>query len=57
MIQDMINSDNVNSTESTIPNIFKEHDFIKQNKLKKDVIQYGLQKDNLLLMNWMQRLF
>ena len=23
MIQDMINSDNMNSTESTIPNIFK----------------------------------
>ena len=24
MIQDMINSDNMNSTESTIPNIFKD---------------------------------
>ena len=28
MIQDMINSDNMNSTESTIPNIFKMGDFI-----------------------------
>ena len=25
MIQDMINSDNMNSTESTIPNIFKKN--------------------------------
>ena len=26
MIQDMINSDNMNSTESTIPNIFNDFD-------------------------------
>ena len=32
MIQDMINSDNMNSTESAIPNIFKKKILLKLKK-------------------------